>query len=343
MIVPEGAIWQELRGRALSTISSSCRMLPRDPAGLGSWMRSGAFSVVSVSPSAVVLEAASVDVAAALLGEAAFLLDHAQEHSVQLRHQLAAGRWYSSAWLSVSVYYWAFYAALALTRLMGRVPWFLGREEAKFLSGLSAVGSTKVGVGPRVFVCGAATSLSMREVRIERAGSTRLHDNVWRLWFATLRQVVGPLLDEKSASSELRAYVPQILAANRLGDSWPSDYRNLVNYVPGLAYGAVHGNTPTSAFAAIQIDPPLTPDEAIARLEADASAITERRPIREQLVSCTRLLVSNTFVLDALANSLFEDIVDRRSIDKRWLRARARFARREFRMFRSYEWPIVYS
>jgi hypothetical protein len=118
--IPQGVVWQSLRQLSLDAVPEGVVAAPGTPTALAAWLRRGAYTVTSASAKRVVLEGAAVDTGAALLAEAGLLLDHAQEHSIHVRHQLASGRWFSAAWMSVSIYYWSYYLVLALTRMMGR-------------------------------------------------------------------------------------------------------------------------------------------------------------------------------------------------------------------------------
>jgi hypothetical protein len=326
---------------ALDAVPQGSLATPMSPPSLFSWLRTRAYSVVAASKKAVVLEGAAVDIGAVLLAESGLMLDQAQEHSIQCRHQLASGQWFSPAWMSVSLYYWAYFLVLALTRMTGRTPWFLTHEEVAVLKGLAPGSPPAIGPGPRIVTCGVYASATVRRVEIRQAPQTRLHDVVWRLWFTLIRDLVRPLTQAKSTTPELRLYLPQVLAANSLGDSWPTDYRNAVNYVPGLAYGAARGNTPTATFATVRTTSGLTVDEATDRLGSDAAAVVAGSTVRAQLPQCTRLLISLTFMLDTIAHSLFTELAQRRGIDKRWLAARSALARLQYTPFGDRTWPVA--
>lgn len=324
---------------ALGAVPSGTRTAPGDRLSFPSWLRSGSYSVVSTTPKRFNLEGVSTEMGAVLLAEAGFLLDHAQEHAMHIRHQLAGGRWFSSAWLSVSVYYWAFFIASALAKMRGKSPCFLSDSQARALRQLAPLTSGTAGAGLRIVSCEQPTSLTMREISIKQPSQSRVHDAVWKLWFGEVRELVRKA-DVKSASQELRIYLPQVLAANALGDSWPSDYRNLVNYVPGLAYGAARGRTPTATFATISTSG-RSAAEALSRLETDSTAISPDKSIGDQLAACTRLLLSTTIVLDSLANELFREIILSRELDRRWLTARYVLAKTQYKNFEDVNWPVT--
>lgn len=339
MSVPQGNLWQILRSQALDSVPAGCRCPPGSPPTLESWLRSGAYSVQSASKKIVTIEAPIEDVGALLFAEAGLLLDHAQEHAIQARHHLAGGRWASPAWSVVTVYYWSYYLVMAITRMIGEAPWFLSRAEALLLSGLSP-GDGKVGPGLRVLTCRPAISATMRVVELRQSSQTRVHDAVWRTWFGFLRPHVTALVEQKLNTAELRLYLPQVKAANAIGDSWPSDLRNLVNYVPGLAYGAARGRVSTSAYSGLSAARSETTDAIIGRLESAAAALSGSEPLRSQLVSAARTLTSMTIVLDLIANALFDEVASRHGLDRRWVGARSALRSSQWAEFDGLQWPV---
>lgn len=340
MTIPQGNVWQELRARSLDVLPDGCQFRPSAPPTFRRWLEGGAYSVSRVNGRALCLHASSFDIGALLFAEAGLLLDHAQEHALQLRLQLRAGIWSSPAWATVSMYYWAYYSVLALSRMIGIAPWFLTDADTSILKGL-ATPDVKLGPGPYVLTCGTQESLTMRAVELRRSSQTRLHDAVWRTWFDFLRQLTSDLVRDKSNAEELRLYLPQVLSANALGNAWPSDCRNLINYIPGLAYGAARGKTPTSTHFGLSANRALTSNGVISRLESDSAAIMARLDIRDQLGPVTKLLTSMTFALDAIAHTLFAEVVDRRGVDRRWVNARKQLRHSQWSTFESAEWPTT--
>src|SRR5438105_1860705 len=138
----KGIIWQNLRQAALDSIPEGTVAPFRAPLTIGQWLGTGAFTVSASTPKSITLTAAGVDIGAAICGQCSFLSDHAIEHSVTLRNQLASGKWHSSAWSIVSVYYWCFFLALQLTQLQGRTSLFLSRDVLFRLKTLSPTGQS---------------------------------------------------------------------------------------------------------------------------------------------------------------------------------------------------------
>lgn len=336
---PQGGIWQQIRQKSLDTVPEGSLIPYQTPPKLKEWLENGAFTVSSATPRRIVLEASSLDIGAALFGDASYQVDHAIEHSLSMRNLLASGRWHSSAWSAVSVYYWAFFLVVALTRMLGKTGWFLAPSASNLLRGLAPAGTVSLGSGPFVLELSNATSYSQREVLLRRSGSSRVHDAVWHIWFEELRKLLSATTTTRSQDLESRLYLSQVRAANALGDSWPSDLRNLLNYVPGVGYGAVRGDTPAAVFGSISPDPSPTLEFVIDRLEANASVLSAGRPIEDQVRQATRVLIDMCFVLDAIVTALVTEITQRRNLDRRWVNARRRFIQSQTVSYTSKTWP----
>lgn len=335
---PQGIIWQNLRQRALSSIPQGAYVPRTSPPTLAEWLRTGAFTVSSSAPRSFDLAVSPNEIGAALFSDAAFHLDHACEHSVTVRDQLSSGRWYSAAWMCVTFYYWSFFLAVSITRMVGYTGLFLGKPEVDSLVTLSG-SPTNAGPGAYVLQCGSPTTLSQLTVNIKKAGKSRLHDLIWRMLADEIKNCA---LYGRSASAdqkEMRLFNALSVPFNKLGDVWPSDLRNLVNYAPGAGYGTILKRSTVDAFGIVSFDPPSTFDEILDRLEDSGIALSRGAKFDHDLRATTRLLVDLTFSLDAIVRALHADIILRRKIDLRWPNARDRFFVEKFKGYKSPNWP----
>ena len=207
-----------------------------------------------------VLQAASIEIGSALLSEAFYSADFALEHSVSLRNQLACGRWSSPAWTAVTFYYWSYHLAVAITRLLGKTVWFIPPELTPLLKSLAGVGGSIPGSGPYVLECGNLLSATVREITLKRSAQTRAHDAVWQVLFSELRKCSASTLERKPSNLEARLHLSLIRAANALGESWPSDLRNAVNYTIKSGYGAVRREHTVPMNNLARVDPSVDRD-----------------------------------------------------------------------------------
>src|SRR6266480_3706608 len=125
MNFPQGTSWQALRSTCLSTIPGDALVSYNRPSPLSEWHQRGYFRVATSSKKVFEIESAAQEIGTALLADVEHLLDHAAEHQATTRAATLAENWQSPGWGVVTIYYWAFYDALALTRLLGRTVWFL--------------------------------------------------------------------------------------------------------------------------------------------------------------------------------------------------------------------------
>ncbi len=338
-MLPQSSIWQSLRQAALETVPAGSALPYSSPSTLGAWLRGGAFTVGAVTTRGFVLNASAVEIGSALLSESLFSADRALEHSITLRNQLSCHRWSSPTWKSVTFYYWAYHVAVALTRLLGKSSWFISAESAAELSSLATAGNVRHGAGPYVVECGRQLSGTVREVSIRRSKQTRSHDAIWSLWHARMREVTSSVAAQKRGDDEARFYFAMMRAANALGDAWPSDLRNAINYSNSLGYGAVRKQNPTAVFGIVLIDPPSSVEQLIDRLEGNSAGLSYGRPLAEQLSTATKVLVDLAIGMHLVYEDLLGDVLLRRAIDLRWPHARAAFAKLHNEGFNVKGWP----
>lgn len=338
-MLPQSSIWQALRQAALDTVQGGCGLPYASPPTLASWLHAGAFSVGAVTTRGFSLNASAAEIGSVLLSESLFSADRALEHSVTLRNQLSCHRWSSPTWTSVTFYYWAYHLAVALTRLLGKSSWFISDELASTLSSLAPAGCTRHGAGPYVLECGELVSGTVREVIIRRSRQTRTHDAIWNLWHSRLRDFTKGVTAQKRGDDEARFYLALISATNALGNTWPSDLRNAINYSNSTGYGAVRNQNATAVFAMVLIDPPSTVDQLIDRLEGNAAGLRFGQPLEEQLRVATKVLVDLSIGMQLVYDGLIEEILSRRSVDVRWPNARVAFARSHAGAFGVKQWP----
>jgi hypothetical protein len=340
-VIPKAAIWQELRKRALDTVQAGTRVPFASPPTLESWLTKGAYSVATVTNRSFVIHASAQEIGSALLSEGIFSADRAIEHAITLRNQLstAATVWSSPAWTAITFYYWGYHLAVALTRILGRTTWFLSAETAALLNGLSPANTARAGAAPYTVQCGQHLSATMREVIVKRSRQTRAHDAVWALWHSQLRECASVAIVAKSSDPETRFYLTVLNAVNALGEAWPSDLRNALNYTNAVGYGAVRKKVPAAVFGSVAVDPPSTFFELITRLEANTAGLVYGDPLSTQVNRATRVLVDLTFAMDVLFNALLEDLLERRGIDRRWINQRVEFARSHSNSFNVGSWP----
>jgi hypothetical protein len=338
-VIPKGAIWQELRRLCLDSIPAGSVVNFNRPGSLADWVRSGYYSVPHTTSRGFDLITPATDIGGALLGEIEHFLDQAAEHQASLWAQVNIEPWLSPAWLVVTFYYWSFYLALALTRLLGRTSWFIDGETSRTLALSGGTGTHPAGSGCYRLTLGSQVSIVEREVKLKKIGG-RIHEDVWRNWDELCRTQLLPHASGSSNSLEDRLYASLTRVANELGPEWPSTFRNFVNYRPGFAYTAVKRIKVLDAFSYLRTPVSYQFDALIGRFESRVVAVHGRLALENSPRDVALLLADFTFLLYAIVAELYADLLDRYGIDTRWRNSRLQFLKDTTLMVGKTCWPM---
>lgn len=336
MSIPQGPIWQALRQRALDAVPSGSHLSYGTPLTLRDWQTQGAYTVANAATQQLDIVAFSTEIGGVILTEAEHYLDHAAEHQAVVFRQIGAKDWTSSAWQVVTIYYWAYFSLLALTRLLGEFIWFVDDATARQLSALAPAGSPRVGAGTFRFVCGTSLTSTEREVVLRRQKG-RAHDALWKSWVTLINNIIQTS-PPVSGSDEERLFTTMRAAAAALGPDWPSALRNVVNYRPGFSYTAIRHPKAISSVRHVSAKP-LPFRDILASFEASVAGVDRRFPVSSQPEVVIRALVDYTFVLHALSLALHSEVVDRIGADKRWRRSRVIFLEKHGVRSDAGTWP----
>lgn len=323
MTLPQGALWQRLRQQALNAIPSGANVDFRAPATLATWQAQGTYTISSTSSTKFTVNVSPADFGGALLSDAAFHLDHALEHQASIMKTFAGGQWTSPAWQVVTFYYWAYFAAMAFSRMLGRTVWFVTPDVAKQFTRMAPTGSAAFTKGTYEVTCGAAISSGVREVKLEKRGR-RVHEQLWATIFdiiADMYQAVGAT----TSTEEARLFLAILNSAQVLGNDWPSALRNVVNYRPGFAYTGPRFKKSVDAFGYLAAQP-QTIDGVVNRLENNTILMRANPSVELQPKIAAYMLGDLTLLLNRLAQVLHDEVIDRSGIDRRWLVSKRRFS-----------------
>lgn len=337
MTLPQSAIWQRMRQQALDAIPLGASVDFRTPLTLSTWQAQGTYTISSSSSSKFTIQVASTDFGGALLADAAYHLDHALEHQTSLMKTLASGQWSSPAWQVVTFYYWAYFVAMALSRMLGRTVWFVTPEVAKQFTTLSPSGSATFTKGTYEISCGDALSAGTRQVHLVKR-SRRVHEQLWTTIFDLMNCFYRDVGAGVASPQEERLFLAIINSARVLGDDWPSTLRNVVNYRPGFAYTAPRFRNRLDTFTYLT-SKVQTVDGVVDRLENSNLAMRAEPSVSAQPNVAARMLVDITILLSRIAHELHDEIVDRSGIDRRWLASKRRFAQQQGLLSTGTPWP----
>lgn len=326
MRVPQGAVWQEIRALCLDAIPIGSRLNWTSPGTLRDWQGAGYYTVAPTPNGDFDLVASTHDFGATLLTETEYFLDAAAEQQATLWRLINTAEWVSPAWTAVTLYYWAFYLASAITRSVGRCTWYMTGSLVRQLRTLGGGGGTTAGAGTYKIEVGSPVSVTDREIRVRRA-SRRLHEETWSLLWRLCNDSLLSVPPVSRDPLEDRLYTAFSRIEGKLGHSWPSHFRNLVNYRPKYAYVAVRRAGGIPSFRRFRLPSSYTPEEYIARLEDSVARLAPFGSVEDAPQAVAEVLVMVAIGLHAIALDLHDEVLDRHGLDLRWRAARRMFVR----------------
>jgi len=319
--IEKGTAWQQLRSLCFDAIPAGATAYFTRALPLSEWRFNGSFQVVGCTKKLITLEAAGVEVGSALLADAEYLLDHAAEHHATVRDFMVETNWHSPAWAITTAYYWAFFSAMAITRLTGRTTWFLDRAAVSDFRKL-ANSTVQPGAGAMIFALKAYSTGITREIHLSPSRA-QLHDSLWAIFHRLVDELYSAA-DQGANPLEYRLLWCIREAQLRISRDWPSRVRNLVNYRPGHAYREVIHDARIDAAPYVRRRSPMSFERVISSFEDQVLRVQSPDPLADTSLIC-RLLILFAITIAGIAEELHKDVVDRQSGDRRWLRLRQGF------------------
>lgn len=324
-MIPKGVAWQELRSLALRFIpAEGLRVHYSNGTTLNEWRTRGSYQVLTCSRARVLLQTSETDIKSALFCDAEYLLDHAAEHRMSVKLQVQHDLWASPTWTFVTVYYWSFFSALAITRLVAKTTWFLDKDSASIFQTLA---SSPTGAPPGgAFNLDLLSSPSIGFCQILlKPMDKRLHEGIW-LRLANLIESVFLAADGASNVDEFRFWLCLRSTTTLLDPRWMSDLRNSLNYRPGSGYLEVTQNNQVETLRTLRRYE-WTFSTLLDVLEQHTAELKADPGLRSDKSFLTRLAAPFSIAINAIAEELHADLIGRISGDTRWAEMRARFIR----------------
>jgi hypothetical protein len=337
LTVPKGPVWQKIRADSLDSIPGGAQFPYSAPRPLSSWYRTGYYKIIRSSGTGLDMLCAPDEIGAALLADAEYFMDHAAEHHAILASVRSLESWHSPCWTVVTAYYWAFFCAVALTRLLGRTIWYLDKEATNFLNGLT-YGSSHLRPGAFRLHCEEHLNSMERRLQLSRTKG-RLHEVVWEKLFNYICGLYAVCGDQNADQLEYRLFSTLTTLNGRLGTDWPSAIRNVINYYPGCAYTEVRRITAMDSIRFIRRLSPESIADVISDFESEVIGLQSIGQVKETPAPFARLVVLLAIVLDTYCHELYAELFGRRSFDRRWSNARLAFFRTSGVMAQDSIWP----
>lgn len=339
---PKGPIWQRIRTTSFDTIPVGSAYTYHRPISLNLWKDAGSYVVRGCTSNSFMLDVYYKEMAGALLIDAEHLLDHAAEQVVLAHAYFNAANSCSDAWTFVTLYYWAFFNSLALSRLQGGGLWFLGTDVVSELISLVPVPSKRnPGAGVYRIELGKYLSNDHREVTLRRANQSRMHDRLWIDFFNQNEDLLSKHGDEQANQLEYRMHYAISLSQKRFGHTWPSDIRNAVNYRPGLAYRAVRDASTQILRSLRGKQLPISVFDAIGHLESELLSVPNGSSVRDYVEASCRALIFLGIITTAMAEENYQEVINRNGFDRRWSAIRRKYYFKHETADKKTFWPLV--
>lgn len=332
-MIPRGAIYGELRSQMLRHFPDGSKALFGNSDTFGDWLSKGALVVKKSEKKGVLFEAPKSEFGGILLTEVENLLNHCFEHLQELGCVSQDTRIRSEAWITVTAYYFAFFSASALLRLIGRPVVFLLREQLASLCKMSGTGVAAT-QGTYEVLLGSSVSATHAEFRLKQ--TSKVHEATWLNLLGLFDQLRRKGLPDADGMEVLfyESLCTTALFSQYLNFQWPSSVRNRANYRPGFAYKL---QTARSRHCnAITDWEKIETQEAIRIVAGAANSCASDS---ENFGKHVHLLISTGVSLFMLTRELYSDLLTRRSLDKRWEQSRRAY--RKKMIFPENEYKIL--
>jgi hypothetical protein len=312
-MIPKGSIFFSLRSKALDFYPERCQSLHRERLTFTDWIKRGTYVPVSTTKSQIVFEASPHDVASIFLSAIEFFSNSCFEHLQENLCFSTDGRIRSDAWNIVNIYYFAFFVAQALLRLLGNPVVFVTKDALKLVG--SVIGSSNVpGGGAFRLEKIEELSATLAKYRLKTIRK-RAHEATWKELLTLLEKESGtPAKDPK----EILFY--QALTTKTLSNiyshyAWPSLVRNKANYTPGLAYCLVENQIKGKTRRLINVWENCSESEVLRILNSSVAScnLSDQHDLSNHVC----LLHNVGHSLFILFRELYFELINRRQIDRR--------------------------
>ncbi len=311
-MIPRGTIYSELRSQMVRNFPEGSKAPYGDFTSVGEWLSTGSLVVKTSTKCKVTFEAPVVEFGSRLLTEIENLLNHCFEHLQELGCTAEDKRVRSEAWNTVTAYYFAFFSASAVLRLLGRPVVFLHRNQ---LQAFTKILGSGIAPSQGAFEIVLVSSISATHAEFSLHQTNKVHEATWQRLFGIfddLHRKLSAKLDAK----ELLFYAAlstKVLFSEYVNFQWPSSVRNRANYRPGYAYKLQTARSPHFKIFSewAQAESQETSNLLDAALRACSSDVAN-------FGNHVQLMTAVGTSLFLLARELYSDLLTRKRLDKRW-------------------------
>ncbi|MBS1904209.1 MAG: hypothetical protein JSS75_10930 [Bacteroidetes bacterium] len=316
-----------MREDLLTTFASACHLRLDERSGFKEWLlaKKGSYTVRSGTSSGYSISADSVGLARHLLVDVELLTNGCFEHLQEVFGFSSGSGVRSDAWNIVTVYYFSFYCAQTLLRLVGSPITYVNKNEASDLALLVTGGPSKsAGAGAYHFKRLTPPSDGTVEYLLKKSTMGRVHDAVWNALFSYLESVnVNSGAGNQEEKRILDFLTSKVLHSMYGNYSWPSELRNRANYWPGYIYRQVERKSLVNVRKLTTNWRAATMAELLATITAAEVGCS---PVKKTSIeSHVGFLYAFANTLFLLTRQLYSELLDRRLIDSRWELKRSKY------------------
>jgi hypothetical protein len=235
-MIPEGGIFRHLRRSMLEffSVANALKSPPKET--MAEWLQLGYLTPLDSDVKSVFLFSTSAaDLPASIYHDVERLQNHVFEHIIEIISYNECKSSRSEAWSVVTLYYFGFFTAQTILRLIGQPVFHISDSVSKNLNN-----SIGVQLSPGAFQLTLAAPISANSADFKiQSLKKRHHDAVWNRLFGILENAKANARDSGSADAEITFYqILEYRSTKKIYNSsrWPSEIRNLVNYRPGFGY-----------------------------------------------------------------------------------------------------------
>jgi hypothetical protein len=322
-MIPKGSIFLQLRRKVLDFYPQKCKILDKNRLTFGEWLHTGTYIPLSITKKGLIFEASPPDIGSIFLSDVEFFSNNCFEHIQECLCFSTDDRTRSDAWNVVTIYYFSFFVAQALLRLLGKPLTFIDKATLKDV-GTIADSSDIPGAGPFYLEKIDETSIVSAKYLL-KPYRKRFHEATWKLLFDILDSLLKKTTSSKD-SEELFFYegiTTKELFSIYTDYQWPAVIRNRANYIPGFAYLLIEKGIKGKTRRLIDELKDCQKEDIPKVLGASISACSSSRV--GDFSKHVSLLHHVAHSLFLLFRELYFELVKRRHLDRRMEQRRKQF------------------
>lgn len=342
MNIPKSNIWQSCREACISEFPENLKLTLSNSNNLSHWLQMGAYTVSFAGNQKFEIEVNEAEFATVLYCEIEQFLNHISEQQAVIYQSATSTTWPSSAWLTVTLYYWYFFSGLAWLRLIGKPTIFLDKQATGNLFALASSQGTSPGGGTYAISVAPSTGLNTRQITLKKSKNRQHHDSLWFDLYKDLNDrvlVFGPL-----SGNSLEKRLFNVLISNpwREGYTWATDFRNGVNYKPGFAYTLNSETQLANVIRTIRNAKFKTVEALVREIEDNLTFLKNRKASSlDYPALTTKHIFLKATLLSHMCRNLYDDLIQARRADRRPQSKRSHFLENYKLKLGTITWPFV--